>query len=132
MKTRVIILTAVLLVAATGIIVVVASRQQEPTNRKIVELEKERTGVRIRLVERVELAKARGKTEIKLPGLSVLHPTVRGPEELQQLLPNYTVVVAEPIEHKGYVGLEDVIRAWDKFKILQTLSQAPPTLTSQL
>ena len=129
MKTRVIVLTAVFLVAAIGVIVVVASRRQDPADRRIAELEeKEKKGVRIRLVERVELAKAKGKTEIKLPGMSVLHPTVRGPEELQQLLPNYTVVIAEPIKEKGYVGFEDLISSWDKFRILQTLSQAPPTV----
>ncbi len=126
MKTRILILAAVL-IAAIGVIVVVASRQQDPTSRKIAELEeKERSG-KIRLAERVELAKAKGKSEIKVPGVSVLHPTVRDPEELRQLLPNYTVVIAEPIAEKGYVGVEDLISSWDKFRILVTLSQAPAT-----
>ena len=124
MKVKLLI-TATLVLIIVGIITT-TSQSQKQFNQQLLELEeKEKLGT-IKLKERVRLAKAKGQTRIQGSGMVSLYPVARTPEELNQLLDKYTIVVAQPIAEKGYVDNSENIRSWQKFKILEMLSQALP------
>ena len=126
MKFKIIAFIAAILLLAGALVVAARRAPQQLLQQQLAELqEKEKSG-RIKLSERARLAKARGEDEVTIPGTVSLYPTATSPEELNQILPNYTVVIARPVGQKGYVGSEEAIRSWHKFQILKTISQAPP------
>lgn len=126
MKSKAIAFIAIILVLIGALVSAARRTPQQLLQQQLAELqEKEKSG-RIKLSERVQLAKARGKDKIAIPGTVSLYPSATSPEELNQILSHYTVVIAQPIGQKGYVGSEEAIRSWHKFKILKTISQAPP------
>jgi len=133
MKTKVIALTALVIVlSALGIISISRAQQQNIAAEKIAELEEKEKHGRIDFMERVQLAKGKGKQRLVVPALVTLYMEVApSPDELNQKLSNYTVVVAQLIEKKSYMPVPDepVIRTWNKFKIIETLSQVPPRQT---
>ncbi len=127
MKTKLVALAAVILVLTiVAIIRTAPGGRQQPSQREIAELEeKERRG-RISFDERVQLARARGEQRIVMPANMTLYPVARSADELAELLPRYTVVIARPLEERSYITGENVIGSWHKFKIVETLAQAPP------
>ncbi len=66
--------------------------------------------------------KNQGKTRVTVPGKIIDYPGMN--MGLDEALKNYSVVIAEPIESKSYIGdsSDDISTAY-KFRILETLSQ---------
>lgn len=122
-------------VLALGIAIVVVVRttaqreRQQTLQQRISELEDKESRRTIRLRERAELARARGQQRIVIPGVASLYPTTADVDELDQLLPRLTVVIAEPISAFNYIDDSGLIRSWHKFRVIQTISQAPPLPT---
>ena len=127
---RIKILAVFALVAALVAIGVIRNvsgkRLQLRDQQKISKLEeKQRTGT-IKLAERVELAKAKGETQVDAPGMLSLYPQALNLEDLENILPRYTVVIAKDIRQVGVIEQNESIRSWHKFRILKLLSEAPP------
>ena len=126
MKIKIIVLVAIVIAIITATVMNSSSTgKQKPSERIIAELEDKEKRQKLTLNERVQSAKARGQKKIVAPGMITLYPVAGSPEELDGLLSNFTVVIAQPVASHGYVESE-VINTWYKFKILDTFSQAPP------
>jgi hypothetical protein len=101
-----------------------ARRQDGQAQEKVARLEEKRKQGRINIREAVELAKAKGEKRADVPSLLTLYMNLAaGPEELDDKLTQYTVVVAQLVDKKSYTPDEAVIRTWNKFKVIETLSQ---------
>lgn len=120
-KRTVLLLLTVVSVVALGVVSVTSSKEQLSAQQLAELTDKEKSG-RITLEERAQLAKARGKRRIVLPGAAF--STFVEVKDLDQALSRYTVVVAEPIEHKGYWDHHGCKDFWVKFKLLDTVSKA--------
>lgn len=120
------------LVLGIAIVVVVrptAQREQrQVSQQRVVELEQRERSGRLHFRERVELARARGQRQLVVPAVinnySLDMPA--SPDAADQVLPNYTVVLAQLIEKKSYMRDDVIGGTWNKFRIIETLSQAPP------
>lgn len=128
MRVKVAVIAAIVCVAVgVGTLRTVSgNKTRQKAQQSITRLEeKERDGT-IRLSERVQLAKARGLSHTTAPAPLSLYPQALNPEHLDEVLPRYTVVIARDMESKSLVGTNDLIKSWHKFKIIKTLSTAPP------
>ncbi|HYP28760.1 MAG TPA: hypothetical protein VE262_18760, partial [Blastocatellia bacterium] len=72
------------------------------------------------LSDRVKVAKRQGKNKVIFPG-PVGIPTIA--ESFSEALDEYRVVVAQLIAQKSYPRGETDIKTWNKFKVLEELSQ---------
>ncbi|HLL74576.1 MAG TPA: hypothetical protein VK421_04875 [Pyrinomonadaceae bacterium] len=115
------------LVIAAGVSVVLAagwisSASKNPRPQEISESEKRGT-----FRQQVARAKSNGAKKIQMTGLVVMYEQVR---PLDGILDRYDLVLAQPVEVRGYVGEHDSITSWYRLKILETISRAPdpPTL----
>jgi hypothetical protein len=72
-------------------------------------------------------AKSRGEKKLQMSGLVVTYEHVKS---LDEVLSRYDLVVASPVEQRGYLNKDDGVESWYRFKILDTISRAasPPTL----
>lgn len=91
-----------------------ASRNQQP--QKPPESEKRGT-----LRQQIARAKQRGEKYLNQSGLVAMYEEVAG---LDTVLSKYDLVEAQLIEEKGYVGENDLISSWCKFKVTDTISRA--------
>lgn len=131
-RVKVICLAALLLLSGVGLGIRGAfkARRQQDEQEKIAKLEEKRRQGRISAREAVELAKAKGEKRVVVPSLSTLYLSLAAaPEELDGRLSDYTVVVAQLVDQKSYLADEAVVRSWNKFKIIEELSTAPPRPT---
>lgn len=71
------------------------------------------------LRQQVARAKLRGERQLILGGIVAMYERA---ESLDDVLARYSLVVAEPVEQRGYVGEHDSISSWYKFKLIETLS----------
>jgi hypothetical protein len=94
---------------------------------KVLEEKEKRDSLTI--TERVELAKIRGKKQVLAQTIVTLHPVAATPEEVEQLLPKYTIVLAEAVGEFGYFSDSRSIMSWYTFRTIDVLSQAPPQQT---
>lgn len=119
----------VLALTAIGCVKSVTNNQQQVSPPNLAELEEKEKRHQLTFKEHAQLAKARGKQKVLLPGYAVLYPVAQTPNELNQYLLEYTIVIAELIEVKGYIHADKYggsIYSWCKLKIIGMLSQAPP------
>ena len=117
----------VAVLVAIGVIRNVSGKRlQLRDQQKISKLEEKQRAGTIKLTERVELAKAKGETQVDAPGMLSLYPQALNLEDLENILPRYTVVIAKDIRQVGVIEQNDSIRSWHKFRILKLLSEAPP------
>jgi hypothetical protein len=107
---------------------IVHEKQEEDLKALKVKLEKKENEGALKLHERAKLAKVRNETQVVIPAVASLQREIAGDEELDNALPNYTLVVAEPTQVKAYID-DESIRSWYKFKIIEKLSEAPPRVT---
>ncbi len=123
------VLVAVLSVSVFGVIALNARRKnppQQPSQQRILELEEKEKHHRLSLGDLAELTKARGKNRAVLPGVPVLYPGAEDPEELDQILSRYTIIVGEMITERSYVGEHERISSWCRFRVVDMITQAPP------
>jgi len=114
MKIKLSILTlTALLVAMTVSLKSSSKNKQEPSDSTY-------TTEWATLSERVQLAKRQGKNRIIFPG-PVGIPAIPG--SFSKALEEYRVVVAQLIAQKSYPRGETDIKTWNKFKVLDELSQ---------
>jgi hypothetical protein len=91
-----------------------------------MELEQKEKQDSMSLSEKVELAKIRGKKSVDASPVVSLHPVAKTVEEMDRLLSMYSVILAEPIEERGYLSDFQAIKSWYKFRVVDVLFQAPP------
>jgi hypothetical protein len=123
------VLVAVLSVSVFSVIALNARRKnppQQPSQQRILELEEKEKHHQLSLAELAQLTTARGENRAILQGVPVLYPGAQDPEELDQILSKYTIIVGELIMEKGYVGEREKITSWCKFRVLDTIAQVPP------
>lgn len=128
MKKPLIVISFLLVLVGIGVKTISQIPRQE-SERRTTELEEREKRDSLTIKERVELAKIRGKKQIVAPGFVSLHPVAATPEEIEQLLPRYTIVLAESVEEFGYLIDPRTIMSWYRFRIIDVLSQAPPQQT---
>src|SRR5205807_6624881 len=102
------------------------NQAQQSSSQRIAELEEKERHHKLLLREIAELSRTRGKNEAALPGVFVLYPIARDEDTLDRLLSKYTIVVAQLINEKSYIDEHEKIYSWCKFRVLDTISQAPP------
>ena len=122
-------LVVVLSVSVFGVIALNARRKnppQQPSQQRILELEEKEKHHQLSLAELAQLTKARGKNRAILPGVPVLYPVAEYPDELDQILSKYTIIVGELIMEKSYVDEHEKISSWSKFRVLDTIAQVAP------
>jgi len=120
------VLVAALSASVFGVIALNARRKNPPQQRsqqRMIELEEKEKHHRLSLGEVAELTKARGKNHATLPGISVLYPIAEDPDELDQILSRYTIIVGELITERSYVDEHERISSWCKFRIVDTIAQ---------
>lgn len=123
MKTK---LAIVVVLVASIVAVVGITTSQNLTNRQLKDLEGKEKSDKLTIKERAELAKIRGLKQATAPGIATLHPVAASPEEIDQLMPRYTVLLAEVVEEFSSLSDPRTLQSWYKFRTLDTLSQAPP------
>lgn len=131
-RAKVVGLTALLLLSGVGLAIrgAFTAQRRQVEQEKIAKLEEKLKQGRISIPEAIELVKAKGEKRVVVPSLSTLYMGLAGvPEELDEKLPTYTVVVAQLVGQKSYMVDEAVIRTWNKFKVIEELSIAPPRPT---
>jgi hypothetical protein len=119
-------LAIVVFLVASIIVVVGITTSQNLNNHQLKALEDKEKRDKLSIKERAELAKIRGKKQVTAPGIVTLHPVAASPEEIEQLLPKYTIILAELVEEFSSLSDPRTLQSWYKFKTLDTLSQAPP------
>jgi len=125
MKTKLlIILVFVLVVTAIGI--KTASQNRSQAGRQLKELEEKEKRDSLTIEERVDLAKTRGKKQVTAPSFASLQPGAQSLEELEMLLPQYSIILAEVVDEFGYLRDPGRIMSWYKFRTIDVISQAPP------
>ena len=125
----VLVLVAVLSVSVFGVIALNARRKnppQQPSQQRILELEEKEKHHQLSLAELAQLTKARGKNRAILPGVPVLYPVAEYPDELDQILSRYTIIVGEMSTEKSYVDEHERISSWCRFRVVEMIAQAPP------
>lgn len=124
-----VLLVVAALITLTIVVAVFSARRKNQTQKsspqRIAELEDKERHHKLSLREIAELSKARGKNETALPGVFVLYPIARDEDTLDRLLSKYTIVVAQLIDEKSYIDEHEKIYSWCKFRVLDTISQAP-------
>ena len=117
---------AILVVILIGTAIGITSRISSQSGARLKDLEDKEKRNSLTINERVELAKIRGKKQVAAPALVTLQPIAQSVEELDQLLPKYTVLLAEHLDEFGYFSDSRTIVSWHRFKIIDVLSNAPP------
>lgn len=129
-KTGALVILLLMLTVAVAVRSARRARQQQLPPEQIAKLEEKQKQGRISTREAVQLAKAQGKRRVVVPSLATLYMgTANSPADLDQKLSDYTVVTAQLVNKKSYTYDEAVINTWNKFKVIDTLSQAPPKQT---
>src|SRR5688572_28414169 len=118
----------VLLVASITAVIGIATSQnsQKLDNQEFKTLEDKEKSDKLSIKERARLAKIRGITQVTAPGIVTLHPVAASPEEIEQLLPRYTIILAELEEEFSALKDPRMLQSWYRFKTLDVLSQVPP------
>lgn len=130
-KRKGIIIALSALILGIAIVVVVRTtaqrEQRQVSQQRVVELEQRERSGRIHFRDRVELARARGQQRLVVPATinnwSADMPA--SPETADQVLSNYTVVIAQLTAKKSFMFEGDNMGTWNKFRIIEMLSQAP-------
>lgn len=127
MKSKVlIVLSFVILVAIVGI----KTTSQNLSNPQLKDLEEKEKRQSLTIRESAKLAKIRGKKQVTVGGFVSLQPTAQTPEELETLLPRYSIILAEVAEQFGYLSDDETghgrILSWYKCRTIDVISQAPP------
>jgi len=106
-----ILIIAILLFVVIGYINTASKSKpsQEP-------IESEKRGT---LRQQVARAKLRGEPQLTLGGIVATYEQAKS---LDNVLARYSLVVAQPVEQRGYIDEHDSISSWYKFKIIETLS----------
>lgn len=127
------IITLTVLILGLAVFVVIRTtaqreEQHQVSQERLNDLEqRERTGW-ISGRERVELARARGQRQLVVPGVvtnySLGMPT--SPDAANEALSNYTLVIAQLVEKHSYLRNDFIGGTWNKFRVIETLSQTPP------
>lgn len=127
MKTKLVI-AGIFLVAIT--VVGIRTTSQNLSNRQLKDLEEKEKRHSLTIRESVKLAKIRGKKQVIAPSFVSLQPIAQSPEEMETLLPRYSIILAEVAEHFGYLKDDEIgpgrIVSWYKFRTIDVVSQAPP------
>lgn len=127
MKTKLLIAgTFLLVITAVGI----RTTSQNLSNRQLKDLEGKEKRQSLTIPESVELAKIRGKKQVNAPSFETLWPGAQSPEELETLLPQYSIILAEVVDEFGYLRDPGIaggrIMSWYKFRTIDVISQARP------
>ena len=130
-QKRILVFTLIALVGASvvGAVVLSAKRKTQAPQlprQTMAELEEKEKHHTLSLKETAELTKARGKNRAILAGVPVLYPGAEDPEELDQILSRYTIIVGEMITERIYVGEHERISSWCRFRVVDMITQAPP------
>lgn len=112
------LITAALVLLTSVLVVGLVSHQAKS---KIQELENSKD--RGKLSWHVALAKAKGQREVMIAAPVVTYAV---PQNLDEALAHYSLVLAEPLEQKSYVE-NDRITSWYKFRLIEELST--PTIS---
>lgn len=123
MKLKLVI-AGVFLLALT--VVGIKTTSQNLSNRQLKDLEEKEKRHSLTIPESVELAKIRGKKQVTAPPFVSLQPVAQSPEELETLLPRYSIILAEVVEQFGYLNDPRRITSWYKFRTIDVISQAQP------
>lgn len=116
-----------LVASITAVIGITTSQSsQNLNNHELKALEDKEKSDKLSIKERARLARISGITQITTPGPVTLHPVAATPEELDQLLPRYTIILAELIEEFSLLSDPRTLQSWYRFKTLDILSQTPP------
>jgi hypothetical protein len=126
-----------LLVLVTVIITTISSSSRigGANKQQVEQLKEKEKRQRLTFKEQAQLAKARGQQKVTVPGIATLYPGASSPEELNETLSAYTIVVAQPVQQKssvsrgGQEGQEsppEMIKSWYRFRILEVIRQSPP------
>jgi hypothetical protein len=110
-------IAAILIVAMllfVGIGYIKTASKSKPVQESV---ESEKRGT---LRQQIARAKLRGEPQLTLGGIVA---TYEQPKSLDNVLTRYSLVVAQLVEHKGYIDEHDSISSWYKFKIIETLSR---------
>lgn len=125
MKKRLIVISLVLVLAAIGVRTI-SQISRLGSEQRTKELEEKERRDSLTITERVELAKIKGKKQVVAGSVVTLQPVAKTAEEIQQLLPRYSIILAEAIEETGYLNESQGIRGWYKLRIIDVLIQTPP------
>ena len=135
-KGLTVVSTVIIISLATFVVIKTSAQieQQRTPQQRIAELEQRQRNSRANFRERIELARLRGQRQLLLPAVinNWTFDMPANPEAADQALSNYTVVIAQLIGKKSYMsgeegaGDEGIGGTWNKFRIIETLSQAPP------
>lgn len=130
MRVKAILVASIILLSTlVGVLAISSGIKQRTSSQELAKLkDKEERGT-IKLRERVQLAKARGESQVVVPGTAVLYPRAASPAELNSVLQRYTVVIARLVQETSEIDNYENIRSWHKFKILEELSVKPPAQT---
>lgn len=123
MKTK---LAIVVVLIASIVAIVGITTSQNLSNRQLKDLEEKEKRHSLTIRESVDLAKIRGKKQVTAPSFETLWPGAQSPEELETLLPQYSIILAEVVEQFGYLSDPGTIMSWYKFRTIDVISQAPP------
>ncbi|MFN2454654.1 MAG: hypothetical protein ABR577_10590 [Pyrinomonadaceae bacterium] len=117
MRLKVIILFVAVLIAISAGAIKIASKVQEQSSLSQTMPEKGR------LKWHAQKAKAKGQQEVFLSGPIVEYDGSASSISTDELLSDYTVVEARPIDARSSFSDSNEIITWYKFKILDTLSR---------
>lgn len=111
-------------VAAAMVYAARSQRNSRQPGERIKQLEQAEKKSQLSIPGAVELAKARGERRVVIQGLPTLYLKLAGSsEELDGRLSDYTVVIGKLVDQAGYKADDAVIRTWNKFKVVDNLSQ---------
>ena len=129
MRKRITVVAAFLLASVVAVAIGYASWNQkdgDQSDNRIKGLEEAKRKGQLSIRGAVELAKAKGEQRVLAPGLPTLYMGLAdSSDELDEKLNDFTVVTAKLVDKESYMPDEAVIRTWNKFKVLETLSQGP-------
>lgn len=127
MKAKLLILAVVVLVIT---VIGIRTASQNQSNRQLKDLEEKEKRESLTILESVELAKIKGKKQVTAPSFETLWPGAQSPEELETLLPQYSIILAEVVDEFGYLRDPEIaggmIMSWYRFRTIDVISQAPP------
>src|SRR5215203_2240799 len=122
-------IACIALVIAIGLLAIVGAGSQQNSPKQAEPSSRQSSEAKLKLSERIMLAKARGEGKVMIPATTSLYNEVPDASEFELLLSRYTIIIAEPIQTSSYIYRAESIRSWYKFKVIETLSAAAPVIT---
>lgn len=127
-KTKLSLLLIFLFVAVAVVVKTTSQSLNQSGSRQLKELEEKEKRQSLTIKESVELAKIRGKKQVTAPSFVSLQPIAQSPEELESLLPRYSIILAEVVDKFGYLKDPGRITSWYKFRTIDVVPSASPAI----